>query len=228
MIKWQYKPLHFSSSRSLIESELVEELAQKPFGARRLKPCVAGNRLPYSTGASVLSFLLQESNGACYTRQFQHQRRKNLPLLSQQLLRLAGCRDSYPAGHPGRGGGVSHINGKQECSSDVSLGVDIADFGHTQGVQDKIPIFLPLKISLLCIEKYPWTYFVVILCCNMLAFTVQITTLSLPLGAYFISNIFYVQQSNPITFINERPSPSLSSPSSLLSLLWRNYSPGSR
>ena len=89
MIKWQYKPLHFSSSRSLIESELVEELAQKPFGARRLKPCVASNRLLYSTGASILSFLFQESNGACYARQFRHQKRKNVPLLSLQLLRLA-------------------------------------------------------------------------------------------------------------------------------------------
>ena len=127
MIKWQYKPLHFSSSRSLIESELVEEPAQKPFRARRLKPCVAGNRLLYSTGASVLSFLLQESNGARYARQFRHRKRKNLPLLSLQLLRLADAGTSTQPVIRG-GGGVSHINGKQECSLDVLLGVDIADF----------------------------------------------------------------------------------------------------
>ena len=208
MIKWQYKPLHFSSSRSLIEWELVEEPAQKPFRARRLKPCVASNRLLYSTGASILSFLFQESNGACYARQFCHQKRKNVPLLSLQLLRLADAGISTRPVIQGGGRGALHINGKQECSSDVSLGVDIADFGRTQGVQDKIPIFLPLKISLLCIEKYPWTYFVVILCCNMFAFTVQITTLSLPLGAYFISNIFYVEQPYHVyTSVLPPPSP---------------------
>ena len=71
-----------------------------------------------------------------------------------------------------------------------------------------MPIFLLIKVSLLCIEKYPWRYFVVILCCNMFAFTVQITTLSLPLGAYFISNIFYVEQPYHVcTSVLPPPSP---------------------
>lgn len=71
-----------------------------------------------------------------------------------------------------------------------------------------MPIFLLIKVSLLCIEKYPWRYFVVILCCNMLAFTVQITTLSLPLGAYFISNIFHVEQPYRVyTSVLPPPSP---------------------
>ena len=42
----------------------------------------------------------------------------------------------------------------------------------------------------------------------MLAFTVQITTLSLPLGAYFISNIFYVEQPYHVyTSVLPPPSP---------------------
>ena len=42
----------------------------------------------------------------------------------------------------------------------------------------------------------------------MLAFTVQTTTLSLPLGAYFISNIFHVEQPYHVyTSVLPPPSP---------------------
>ena len=135
MIKWQYKPLHFSSSRSLIESELVEEPAQKPFRARRLKPCVAGNRLLYSTGASVLSFLLQESNGARYARQFRHRKRKNLPLLSLQLLRLADAGTStQPVIRGGGGSPIEMVNRNARWTSYQEWTLQI--FCLTQGVQD--------------------------------------------------------------------------------------------
>lgn len=96
--------------------------------------------------------------------------------------------------------------GNRNARQTSHLGVYVADFG----VQDGMPIFLPIKVSVLCIEKYPWTYFVVILCCNMFAFTVQITTISLPLGAYFISNIFYVERaalSRLLTSVLPPPSP---------------------